>query len=151
MLLKVPTLGSPTGSVTKVEVGADPELERRYQALSERIRAEKTNEENLQKLCQHLVAVKDPKGMLDRAKTAWRQAAQLWGKSLAERLELDKLRESMRDARLEITVETAGPVQLTFGSTKLALQKRYGAGALSVDKDAKIVFTQPDGKAFAAQ
>ncbi len=151
MLLKVPLLGSPKGSVTKVEVGADPELERQYQLLSERIQVEKTNEENLQKLCQHLVAIKDPKGMLDRAKTAWRQAAQLWGKSLAQRLELDKQRESIRNARLEITVETAGPVQVTFGSTKLVLQKHYGAGALSIDKDAKIVFTQPDGKAFAAQ
>ena len=136
---------------TKVEVGADPELERQYQLLSERIQVEKTNEENLQKLCQHLVAVKDPKGMLDRAKTAWRQAAQVWGKSLAQRLELDKQREGIRNARLEIMVETTGPVQVTFGSTKLVLQKQYGAGSLSIDREAKIVFTQPDGKAFTAQ
>ena len=70
---------------------------------------------------------------------------------MAQRLELDKQRESIRNARLEIMVETTGTVQVTFGSTKLVLQKQYGAGSLSIDREAKIVFTQPDGKAFTAQ
>lgn len=150
MLLKVPVLGSGKSGLTQVTVGADPELESRYQALSQRIAAEKANEDNLQKLCHHLAAIKDPKGMLDRAKTSWRQAAQVWGKSLGERMELDKEREAMFNARLQIGVETSGAVALTFGTTRLALRKEYGAGSFSIDREAKIVFTAPDGKAWPA-
>jgi uncharacterized protein (DUF342 family) len=150
MLLKTPVLGSAKSGVTQVTVGADPELERRYTELSNRIAAEKANEDNLQKLCHHLVAIKDPKGMLDRAKTSWRLAAQVWGKSLGERMELDKQREVMLSAKLQIGVETSGSVVVTFGVTRLALRKEYGPGSLSIDRDAKIVFTGPDGKAYPA-
>ena len=150
MLLKVPVLGSSKSGITQVTVGADPELESRYQALSQRIAAEKANEDNLQKLCHHLAAIKDPKGMLDRAKTSWRQAAQVWGKSLGERMELDKEREAMLGAKLQIGVETSGAVALTFGTTRLALRKEYSAGTFSIDREAKIVFTAPDGKAWPA-
>lgn len=150
LLLKVPVLGSDKAGTTLVTVGADPELESRYLALMQRIAAEKANEDNLQKLCQHLAAIKDPKGMLDRAKTSWRQAAQVWGKSLGERMELDKLREAMLSARLQVGVQTSGAVQITFGSTRLALRKDYKAGSFSIDRDAKIVFTGPDGKAYPA-
>jgi uncharacterized protein (DUF342 family) len=150
MLLKTPILGSAKSGVTQVTVGADPELEKRYAELSNRIAAEKANEDNLQKLCHHLVAIKDPKGMLDRAKTSWRLAAQVWGKSLGERMELDKQREVMLSAKLQIGVETSGSVVVTFGITRLALRKEYGPGSLSIDRDAKIVFTGPDGKAYPA-
>jgi uncharacterized protein (DUF342 family) len=150
MLLKTPILGSAKAGVTQVTVGADPELEKRYLDLSNRIAAEKANEDNLQKLCQHLIAIKDPKGMLDRAKTSWRQAAQIWGKSLGERMELDKEREVMLSAKLHIGVETSGAVTVTFGVNRMALRKEYGPGTLSIDREAKIVFTGPDGKAYPA-
>jgi uncharacterized protein (DUF342 family) len=150
MLLKTPILGSAKSGVTQVTVGADPQLEKRYQELSNRIAAEKANEDNLQKLCQHLIAIKDPKGMLDRAKTSWRQAAQIWGKSLGERMELDKERDVMLSAKLQIGVETDGAVTVTFGVNRMALRKQYGPGTLSIDREAKIVFTGPDGKAYPA-
>ncbi len=150
MLLKTPILGSTKSGVTQVTVGADPELERRYSELSNRIAAEKANEDNLQKLCQHLIAIKDPKGMLDRAKTSWRQAAQIWGKSLGERMELDKERDVMLSAKLHIGVETSGAVIVTFGIHRMALRKEYGPGTLSINRDARIVFTGPDGKAYPA-
>ncbi len=150
MLLKTPVLGSAKSGMTQVTVGADPALEQRYLALLARIAAEKANEENLQKLCQHLSAIKDPKGMLDRAKTSWRQAAQVWGKSLGERMEMERERDVMLSARLHIGVETNGPVTVTFGATRLILRKQFGPGTLSIDRDAKIVFTGPDGKSFPA-
>jgi uncharacterized protein (DUF342 family) len=150
MLLSVPVLGSSKSGVTRVAVGSDPEMERRYQLLNERIATEKANEENLHKLCNHLVAIRDPKGLLDRAKTSWKQAVQTWGKSLAERSELDKLRDQVLLAQLEVGVETEGAVELSFGATRLTLRKEYSRGTFSINQDARIVFTGPDGKAYPA-
>jgi uncharacterized protein (DUF342 family) len=150
MLLKVPELGSAKAGVTRVSVGVDPELEQRYKDLAERLDKEKANEENLQKLCAHLVSIKDPKGMLERARTSYKQAAQAWGKSLVEKTELDKLRKLMLNARLEVGLGTSGPVELMFGSLRMPLRKEYKAGSFSIGTDMRINFTGPDGKAFPA-
>jgi hypothetical protein len=147
MLLRVPILGSGKGGVTQVTVGSNPELEARYQALQERIAKEKENEDNLQKLSHHLASIGDPKGMLDRVKASWRQAAQVWGKSLAERGELDVQLAKARSAKVEIGVGTEGMVELAFGSRKLRLRKEYGKGTLSLDKETRVVFTDPSGQA----
>jgi uncharacterized protein (DUF342 family) len=150
MLLKVPQLGAANAGVTRVCVGADPELELRYQELAERLSKEKANEENLQKLCAHLVSIKDPKGMLERARTSYKQAAQAWGKSLMEKTELDKLRNIMLSARLEVGLGTTGAVELAFGSLRLPLRKEYKTGSFSMGTDLRINFTGPDGKAYPA-
>lgn len=150
LLLQVPVLGSVKSKSTRVIVGYDPQLEAAYQVLQERIAKEKENEDNLQKLVRHLTAIKDPKGMLERAKLAWRQAAQVWGKSLQERGELDKQRNVMLSARLEVGVETEGSVDLTFGTQRLVLRKAYARGQFSIDREGRAVFTGPDGKAFPA-
>lgn len=147
MLLRVPILGSNKGGVTQVTVGSNPELEARYQALQERIATEKANEDNLQKLSHHLASIGDPKGMLDRVKVSWRQAAQVWGKSLAERGELDIQLAKARSAKVEIGVGTEGMVELAFGSRKLRLRKQYSQGTLSLDKETRVVFTDPSGQA----
>ena len=150
MLLRVPLLGSNRAAATRVNVGCNPELEAQYQALQERIAAEKTNEDNLQKLVSHLTAIKDPKGVLDKVKIAWRQAAQPWGRSLGERAALDMQLAQTRNAKLEIGVGTDGLVELAFGSKKLRLRKQYGCGTLSLDAQTQIVFTAPSGQAFLA-
>jgi len=147
MLIRVPILGSNKGGVTQVTVGSNPELEARYQALQERITAEKANEDNLQKLSHHLASIGDPKGMLDRVKASWRQAAQVWGKSLGERAELDQQLAKARSAKVELGVGTEGMVELAFGSRKLRLRKEYGKGTLSLDKETRVVFTDPSGQA----
>lgn len=150
LMLRAPCLGSVKSKSTRVIVGYDPQLEAAYQVLQERIVKEKANEDNLHKLVNHLVSIKDPKSMLDKAKLAWRQAAQLWGKSLQERGELDKQRNVMLSARLEVGVETEGSVDLTFGNQRLVLRKAYGKGFFSIDKEGRMVFTPPDGKSFPA-
>ncbi len=150
MLLRVPMLGSSRATATRVSVGCNPELEAQYQVLQERIAAEKTNEDNLQKLVHHLTAIKDPKGMLDKVKVAWRQAAQTWGRSLGERAGLDAQLAQTRNAKLEVGVGTEGLVELAFGSKKLRLRKQYSAGTLSLDAQTQIVFTDPSGQATPA-
>jgi len=150
MLLKVPYLGSTKTGVTQVAVGSNPELEAQYQALQERLAKEKANEDNLQKLSHHLTSIGDPKGMLDRVKASWRQAVQIWGKSLAERTELDKQLARTRSAKLEVGLSTEGMVELAFGSKKLRLRKEYKSGTFSLDAEARIVFTDPSGQAYPA-
>ena len=150
MLLAAPVVGSSKSGATRVVVGCDPLLDEQYKALEARLAQEKANEDNLQKLCKHLVAIKDPKGMLEKAKLAWRQAAQVWGKSLVEKGALDQLRATMLSARLEVGVTTSGAVDLTCGMTRLLLRKEYGKGAFSLDRDGRLVFTGPDGKAYPA-
>jgi hypothetical protein len=150
MLLKVPYLGSAKTGVTQVTVGSNPELEAQYQALQERITKEKANEDNLQKLSHHLTSIGDPKGMLDKVKASWRQAVQIWGKSLAERAELDKQLARTRSAKLEVGLNTEGMVELAFGSKKLRLRKEYKNGTFSLDAETRIVFTDPSGQAFPA-
>ena len=150
ILLSAPLLGSPNSAATRLVVGFDPLLEEQYKALEARIAQEKANEDNLQKLCKHLVAIKDPKGMLDKAKLAWRQAAQVWGRSLLEKRELDQTRAVLLAARLEVGVGTSGAVDVTCGTVRMLLRKEYGKGSFSLDKDGKLVFTGPDGRAYPA-
>jgi len=148
MLLKVPLLGSSKGDLTRVVVGANPELERQFKELQERIEKEKANEENLQRLVKQLTAVGDPKGMLDRVRAAWRQAVQVWGKSLTDRGEMEKQLSRTRSAKLSIGVSVEGPVDLSFGSRAVRLRKEFGKGEFSVDSASLVVFTDPAGKAF---
>lgn len=146
--LKVPTLGSNKAGVTRVCVGASPELEARYQLLQERIETEKTNEDNLQKLVNHLSSAGDPKGMLERVRASWRQATQTWAKSLVERAELDQQLAVTRNAKVEVMLCTSGPVELGFGKRTTALRKEFGPGAFSLDANNKVQFTEPSGQAY---
>jgi len=150
MLVKAPLLGSNNGGATHVVVGANPELELQYKNLQQRIEQEKTNEQNLHKLVQHLGAIGDPKGMLDRVKTSWRQAVQVWSKSLAERTELDKELAHTRNAKVEVGLGVAGGVNLAFGASKVKLRKDYAAGSFALDTDGRVVFRDPQGKATPA-
>lgn len=149
MLVRVPQLGSSNGAVTRVRVGTNPELDQKYQALQLRIAQEKANEDNLQKLVNHLTATGDPKGMLERAKGAWRQAVQVWGKSLAEQAELEKELALTQDARVEVSVGTSGAVELGFGNYKFNLSKDFDPGSFSTDSDGRLWFTERSGEPVA--
>lgn len=146
--IKVPTLGSSKAGLTRVCVGANPELEARYQLLQERIAQEKTNEDNLQKLVNHLKSTGDPKGMLERVQASWRQATQIWAKSLVERAGLDQEVAVMRNAKVEVMLGTSGSVELAFGKRVTALRKEFGAGSFSLAPNNKVQFTEPSGQAY---
>jgi uncharacterized protein (DUF342 family) len=147
MLVKVPTLGSSKGAVTRVAVGANPELEARFKELQERIAKEAENENNLKRLVQTLTKQGDPKGMLPRAQVAWRQAVQVWGKSLAERTELEKQLAQSRNARVEMLIGSSGEVDLALGSRRIKFRKEFGPGAFSIDTNTDLIFTTPAGQA----
>lgn len=147
MLVKTPTLGSSKGNITKVSVGSNPELEARYRELQERIEKESANEDNLKRLVHTLTKQGDPKGVLPRVQTAWRQAVQVWGKSLAERGEMDKELAQSRNARIETALGTSGEIDLILGNRKLRTRKEFGPGKFSVDTKSELVFTDPSGQA----
>jgi uncharacterized protein (DUF342 family) len=146
MLISAPLLGSGKGDLTTIMVGDNPELEAKNKALRERIDNEKTNEENLQKLIRQLTAVGDPKGMLERVRVSWRQAVQVWGKSLAELKALEQDLAVTRSAKVKIGVAVEGPVDLAFAGKMTRLRKTFGPGEFSVNADADLLFTDPSGK-----
>jgi uncharacterized protein (DUF342 family) len=150
LLLRVPILGSDKSALTKVVLGYDADLEARFKQLEQRLEQEKANEDNLQKLCKQLIAIKDPKGMLERAKASWRSATQTWGKSLVERTVLNQERAAILGAKLEIGVQTVGAIDFSIGSQRLKLSKEYGKGSFGMDRESRIAFTTPDGKATVA-
>lgn len=148
VLVRAPTVGSDKAGTTSVCVGANPELEERYQALEERIDKEKAQEDNLAKLIAHLNHVGDPKQMLPRVRGSWQQATKTWAKSLVERAELDQQLALTRNAKVQVSQGTSGAVELLFGKRKVALRKEFGAGAFSVDPDNRVQFTEPGGQAY---
>jgi len=147
MLVSTPLLGSDRSGKTVVTVGANPELEQQFKALQERLQKEKTNEENLQKLVQHLTKTGDPKGMLDKVRASWRLALKVWGDLLAERTELEKQIALTRNARVDVGISTSGAVELKFGNRTSRLGKEFGRGAFSIDTQSRLVFTDPQGQA----
>lgn len=148
MLVKAPTLGSNKSGMTKVAVGSNPELEAKFRVLQERIDVEKSNEDKLKILVNTITKQGDPKGMLPKVQLAWRQAVQVWGKSLAERGELEKELQQFRNARIEVSLGTSGEIDLTLGSRKLRTRKEFGPGKFSVDTKSDLVFTDPSGQAI---
>jgi len=146
MLLRVPLLGSNKSGTTVVKLGANAELEEQMHALNARLEKEKATEENLQKLGKHLVATGDPKGMLERVKTAWRQAVQVWSKSLAEHRELEEQMALTLKARLEVVQGVDGAVDLSFGSKLARLRSEFSDGVFSIDPAQGVLFTDTAGQ-----
>lgn len=150
LLLQVPLLGAENSGTTRVVLGYDPELEASFQEVEAQIAQAKANEDNLQKLCTHLLAIKDPKGMLERAKTAWRQAAQAWGQLLVERADIERKRAAMLGAKLEIQSQTQGSIELTVAAKRSMLRKEYGRGSFGIARDGGLAFTTPEGTSSPA-
>lgn len=148
MLIRAPILGSDKGHVTKISMGVNPELDAKYEALQVRIDKEKTTEEALEKLMKQLTNAGDPKGMLERVKASLHHAVQVWGRSLAERSELDQQLAQGQRARIELGMGVGGAVDLAFGKLTGKLRKEYGAGAFSVNSEGHIVFADASGFAL---
>lgn len=141
MLIQTPLLGAESSGVTSVQVGVNPVLEARYQALEQLIEKQSADQENLKKVVKHLMQHGDPKGMLPRAKASWQHDVQLWAHSVKEKDELEQQLALVRDARVEIGLGVAGTVDLMFGKHMRRLQRNFDAGVFSVDEAGHIVFT----------
>jgi uncharacterized protein (DUF342 family) len=146
MLLRVPLLGSGKGALTRVKVGANPELELQLQALDLRLEKEKAAEESMQKLLKHLSTAGDPKGLLERVKASWRQAVQIWSKSLAERAELERQLALTLLAKVQVGLGVDGAVDLSFGSKVAHLRTEMGDGVFSFTPETGVVHTDTAGR-----
>ena len=141
MLLRVPILGSPTSPVTKVVLGANPELDAKYAALQECLDKQKQAEESLDQLEKQVTTAGDPKGMLPRIKQSRQHALQEWGKLLAERKELEAQIAAEENARLEIGTSVDGAVDMVFDKQLVRLRSEYGAGVFTKSPLGHIAFT----------
>jgi len=145
LLIRVPNLGSDKAGITTVRLGHNPELEEQYKTLCERLDKEKATEENLQKIVKQLTATGDPKKLLDRVKASWRNAVQVWGKSLAEKTALEEQIALGKTAKLEVTKGVSGAVDLTIGNQTVKLRREFSAGVFSLDETGLIAFTSKYG------
>ena len=141
MLLKVPILGSPTSPVTKIVLGANPELDAKYVALQECLAKQKQAEENLDQLEKQITAAGDPTGMLPRIKQSRQRALQEWGKLLAERKELEAQIAAEENARMEITTSVDGAIDMLFDKQLVRLRTEYGNGVFTKLPTGHIMFT----------
>lgn len=148
MLIKTPLLGDPASAVTHVLVGVNPVLEAESQELARLLDKQRADEENLNKLIQHLSKQGDKTGLLDRAQATWQQALQAIGELMARKDELDKKMALFGKARVEIGVGLSGAVDLAFGKTVRPLRRPYDDGSFSVE-DGLILFTPREGDAAA--
>ena len=145
MLIQTPVLGSAKGTTTRIKLGANRELEDQYAALCERMAKEQATEENLQKIVKQLTATGDPKGLLERVKASWRNAIQIWSKSLAEKKELEAQIALAQTAKLEIGVALGGAVDLSIGNLVAKLRREFDPGSFTIGPQGHIVFTNVQG------
>jgi uncharacterized protein (DUF342 family) len=146
MLIRVPQLGSVKAGITTIRLGVNPQLASQYQQLCERLAKEKTTEDNLQKIVKQLTATGDPKKLLDRVKASWHHAVQVWGKSLAEKSQLEQQIALGQKARLEVGVGVAGAVDLFIGNQTVRLRRDFDAGCFALDAEGHIAFTNRQGE-----
>lgn len=150
MRLSVPILGLDQGGITHVTLGVNHKLEAQHAALLERMAKEKESEERLGKLVKQLTAAGDPKGMLERVNESRKHAMEVWGKSLAEQVELEAEMALAVNAELVVERAVSGAVDLTFGKQSAAVRREFGAGVFAHDSEGHIVFTDSTGIAVAA-
>lgn len=147
MLIQAPILGSPSGGVTKLVLGANPELEARCRELHQQLEKEQATQESLRKLIAHLGTAGDPQGMLGRAEASLEHAL---GEHARTRSALEDVEQQLalaRNARVQVGVAVAGAVDLGFGRLQAHLRRDYRAGSFRVDGEGVLVFT--DGSGYA--
>ena len=146
MRVCTPQLGAMAGGVTKVQVGVNPVLENRHRDLVTLGEKQKVEEEKLGKTLQHLSRNGDPSGMLERVQGGWKRSLEVWGKTIAEKTELEQQLALTTAARIEIGMGVSGEVDIVIGKAARRLRRSLGTGAFSVTLDGKVVFTDTGGK-----
>ena len=139
MLIRTPLLGSNKGGVTRLLLGVNPVLEAEYQALLQRLEAQKAEEDKLDKIVKHLSTQGDPRGLLPRAKESWQRALQAWAQLMPEREALERRLDLVAGARVEVSVGVEGAVDLAFGKKTLSVRYGYDAGFFCVE-GGQVVF-----------
>jgi hypothetical protein len=145
MLVRTPTLGATAGGVTKIQVGVNPAFHARYQELEKEIEHQQAEADKLEKVMHHLEQHGDPRQMLDKVRPAWQLQLKEWGRLLEEKTALDHELALTQNARVEVTDEVAGDVDLAFGKVVRHLRSSFGAGAFHLDEQGQLVFSPSGG------
>lgn len=145
MLVRTPTLGATAGGVTKIQVGVNPAFNARYQELEKEIDHKQAEADKLEKVLRHLEQHGDPRQMLDKVRPAWQLQLKEWGRLLEEKTALDHELALTQNARVEVTDEVAGDVDMAFGKVIRHLRSSFGAGAFHVDEGGQVVFSPSGG------
>lgn len=145
MLVRAPTLGASAGGATKIQVGVNPAFQARYQELEKEIEHKEAEADKLEKVLRHLEQHGDPRQMLDKVRPAWQLQLKEWGRLLEEKTALDRELAMTQNARIEVTDEVAGDVDMTFGKVVRQLRSTFGAGAFHLDEQGQVVFSPSGG------
>lgn len=145
LLLRVPWLGTPKSALAKITLGANASLDARLADVMHHIDEEKASEANLDKLARQLKSTGDPKHLLQRVNASRQHVVEEWGKSLAEKAEIEKEIAEERKACLEVTVGVEGAVDLRIFHSQARLRREFGAGRFVLDDSDRIVFCRADG------
>lgn len=145
MRVRVPTLGAAAGGLTKVQVGFNPDLDRRLHELESLIERQKTDEEKLAKAVKHLTQHGDPRGLLPQVQATWKKVLTEWGASMAEKKEVEAQLALTAGATIEVMTGVGGDVDVQFGNLQRRVRKSLGAGVFSLTEDGKVVFTDEAG------
>ena len=150
MLIQVPLLGSSSAGVTRLVLGANPELEARYLALQQQMEKELAAQDSLLKLIAHLTAAGDPKDMLGRAQASLKNAQNVHAQSQLAVEDLEQQLAKTRHAAVNVGMAVAGAVDIAFGRVQARLRREYRAGSFRLDSEGVVVFTDRSGYAVPA-
>ena len=147
MLIQVPLLGSSSAGVTRLVLGANPELEARYLALQQQMEKELAAQDSLLKLIAHLTAAGDPKDMLGRAQASLKNAQNVHAQSQLAVEDLEQQLAKTRHAAVTVGMAVAGAVDIAFGRVQAHLRREFCAGSFRLDSEGLVVFTDRSGYA----
>lgn len=150
MLIQVPLLGSSSAGVTRLVLGANPELEARYLALQQQMEKELAAQDSLLKLIAHLTAAGDPKDMLGRAQASLKNAQNVHAQSQLAVEDLEQQLAKTRHAAVNVGMAVAGAVDIAFGRVQARLRREYRTGSFRLDSEGVVVFTDRSGYAVPA-
>ena len=150
MLIQVPLLGSSSAGVTRLVLGANPELEARYLALQQQMEKELAAQDSLLKLIAHLTAAGDPKDMLGRAQASLKNAQNVHAQSQLALEDLEQQLAKTRHAAVNVGMAVAGAVDIAFGRVQARLRREYRTGSFRLDSEGVVVFTDRSGYAVPA-
>lgn len=149
MLVQAPTLGASAGGVTRIQVGVNPDLDRRLKELVALAEHQKADEDKLGKAVKHLTQHGDPRGMLTQVQAAWKQVLAAWGETLDEKTRVEGQLALTAGARVDVLTGVDGDLDLQFGNILRRVRQNLRPGAFSITVDGKVIYTDEGGNVTA--
>lgn len=148
MLVSAPLFGSAGSGLTSVQVGVNPELGEKYEAVKLRIEKQDAAQASTKKLIAHLTQNGDKNNMLEHAKTSWKHSVQVLAQLIKEKNDLEKEIARLEEARVLVVQGVEGSLDLAFGSKQVRHVRRiFDAGTFTAAGAGKVIFTDRRGLA----